>query len=79
MGTHTNTHFWLCWSCHSPILLLGQAVAPGHFAQPWRVPVTAGWHQMKTNGLGDTSASITSGVESGALGTCQHWQEEWQH
>lgn len=62
-----------------PILLQGQAVAPGRCAQPWRIPAVTGWHQMKTNGLGDTSASINGSAVSGMLGTCQHRQEEQQH
>lgn len=63
----------------SPILLLGQAAAPGRCAQPWRVPAAAGWHQMKTNGLGDTSASINGSTVLGMLGMCQLQQEEQQH
>lgn len=79
MGTDINIHFWLFWPCQSPILLLlGQAVSPGRCAQPWRIPAAAGWHQMKTNGRGDTSASINGSAVSGTLGMGQHWQEEQQ-
>lgn len=64
--------------CWAGLSRAGSAVAPGRCAQPWRVPAAAGWHQMKTNGLGDTSASINGSAVSGMLGTCQHRQQEQQ-
>lgn len=42
-------------------------------------PCAAGWHQMKTNGLGDTLASINGSTVPGSAGeTRRCWQEQRQ-
>lgn len=53
----------------------GRAACPALAASPR----AAGWHQMKTNGLGDTLASINGSVVPGSAGeTRRRWQEQWQ-